>query len=321
MLESVSKVVDQCGSSIRSTIANIRDKVAEAEESDYDLFVNPDGAVQSRRSNAEWIDEWGLLWVPKLAAKEAEEFSLQCEIQGSLTKVMELDKLGAEQVARCLEELSDNVKRGVTAVPTDPALAEILRKYQTDPSEDGATLWPSGELLNAIRMINPGFEPTLMTPEEASKMVELVATNGPQALLDLNDMKAEAESAAIEQFPDSTGDGHGDAFRHTYWNALMAQKYGAEWTGDFATAHEGTGANSPHREAMDLHNNELGRKLAQQHPDATPEEMQQYVRDAIDNGDAIVIGDDSQINWSDNVVPGSTKNPLPIDIPLPGSGR
>lgn len=321
VLESASRTVDQYSSDLRSEIGNIRDKVAEAEESDYELFVNPDGAVQSRRSNAEWIKEWGLLWGPKLAAKEAEELSLQSSIQGSLTKVMELDKQGSEQVARCLEDLSDDVKRGVTAVPTDPTLAEVLRKYQTDASEDGATLWPSGELLKAIRMTNPGFEPTMMTPEEVSKMVELVGKNGPQAIFDVNDMKAEAEKAATDQFPDSTSDGHGDAFRHTYWNALMTQKYGADWTGDFTTAHEGTGANSPHREAMDLHNNELGRKLAEQHPDATPEEMQKYVRDAIGNGDAIVIGSDQQINWSDKVTPGATKSPSPVDVPLPGNGN
>ncbi|AOW94144.1 hypothetical protein BFN03_19585 [Rhodococcus sp. WMMA185] len=321
VMESVSTVVDQYASNIRSQIAYIRDKVAEVEESEYQLFVEPDGGVRSRRSNVDWIAEWGVLGPARLAAKEAEEFFLENEIRKTLTRIQELDKEGAEQVARCLEGLSDAVKIGVTAVSTDPTLNEVLFKYQTAPSEAGASLWPSGEVLNAIRLVSPSYQPTLMTPEEVKMMMLLFHEHGPAGLVDLNRMKGAAESAAHEQFPESTADGHGDAFRHTYWNALMTKEFGGDWTADFATAHEGTGANSPHREAMDLYNNELGRRLALEHPDATPQEMQQIVLDAINGGEAIVMDGFGHIGWSDDVPVGVSQPPSSIDVPLPSGGN
>ncbi|MEV0945035.1 hypothetical protein [Rhodococcus sp. NPDC049939] len=321
VMESVSAVADRYASNMRSEIAYIKDKLSEVEESEYQLFVEPDGGVHSRRSNADWIAEWGVLAAPKLAAKEAEEFFLQNEIRKALTRIQELDKEGAEQVARCLEGLSDAVKVGVTAVSTDPSLNEVLFEYQTAPSGAGASLWPSGEVLNAIRLVSPSYQPTLMTPEEVKMMMLLFHEHGPVGLVDLNRMKGAAESAAQEQFPESTADGHGDAFRHTYWNALMTREFGSDWTADFATAHEGTGANPPHREAMDLYNNELGRRLALEHPDATPEEMQQIVLDAITGGEAIVMDGFGHIGWSDQVPVGASQPPSSIDVPLPSGGK
>lgn len=321
VLESLGKTIQNHASEMRSLLDKLRGKVSEVEESDYELFVADDGAVNSRVSNREWLERWGKAVGPlKLLRKESDESDLESDIREVMAQILEVDKRGAEQVARCLEELSDTVKTGVTAIPTDPALAEILRKYQAPKSDEGTELWPSGALLKTIQLAMPDFQPSLMTPEEIAMMQKLIAKNPldyPVELYKLNSIKDEAEEAAKAQFPMSMDDGHGDAFRHTYWNARMTQEFGPEWTEEFATAHEGTGANSPHREAMDLYNNELGRKIAQQYPDASPEELARHVNEAIESGDAIVIGSDQQIHRSNTVIEQSTVSPNPIDIPLP----
>lgn len=67
-------------------------------------------------------------------------------------------------------------------------------------------------------------------------------------------------------------DGHADAFRHAYRNAMLASRLGREWTEGFTTTHECRPDNPATAEARDLHNNEVGRSIAAEHPDAGPEE-------------------------------------------------
>ncbi|MET9026998.1 hypothetical protein ABZW96_15480 [Nocardia sp. NPDC004168] len=306
--------------SIVDYIDVIREKKAEAEESEFDLFVRDDGGVDSRMSNREVLLKFG---PSGLVEKEGYEAYLTAQIRAALTAVQQADKEGADQVRRWLEELSDEVKRGATAMPEDPELAKILNKYQTAPSKSGASLWPSGLLLTEIRLLSPDFQPTLMTPEEAALVSTLLMK--PTGVADVAaffELKSQAENAAKAAYPDipsAWADDHGDAYRHMYWNALMTQKYGEEWTASFATAHEGTGANTPAREAMDLYNNEQGRKIAVDHPDASPEELQRLVRQRIDAGQAIVIDNRQQIEWSNRVPIGDTVSPHSSDIPLPGA--
>lgn len=133
----------------------------------------------------------------------------------------------------------------------------------------------------------------------------------------------------MEYSPSTEADGHGDAFRHMYWNALMSQKFGEDWTETYATAHEKTGGNNPQREAMDLWNNELGRKIGATNPNATPEELQALVRQEIESGKAVVItaknetgqplpSDQAHLSWSRSTDPGLTGPPAGVGIPLTG---
>ncbi|MBE9499824.1 hypothetical protein IHE61_21660 [Streptomyces sp. GKU 257-1] len=93
---------------------------------------------------------------------------------------------------------------------------------------------------------------------------------GLSGLQDFRGVKDKAFNTADARFRrDDWNDNHNDAFRHTYWNALMTKKYGAEWAAEYVTAHEARPGNRPEREAMDLYNNEAGRRIAQQHPDAS----------------------------------------------------
>ncbi|WP_214749050.1 MULTISPECIES: hypothetical protein [unclassified Exiguobacterium] len=58
--------------------------------------------------------------------------------------------------------------------------------------------------------------------------------------------------------------GNGDAFRHAYWNALMVKSITAKYAKYFADAHEYGADNQPAIERqMDLHNNRLGRYIAE----------------------------------------------------------
>lgn len=111
-------------------------------------------------------------------------------------------------------------------------------------------------------------------------------------------------------------DGHADAFRHAYWNALLTQRFDEGWTSDFTTAHERRPDNLPHAEAMDLHNNEVGRRIAREHPDADPEELAVLVEQAVRNGEAVVIGPDSNLTYSDQVHPGETSRAPDAPQPL-----
>jgi hypothetical protein len=96
-------------------------------------------------------------------------------------------------------------------------------------------------------------------------------------------------------------DGHRDAFRHCYWNALLTKEFGASWTQQFTTAHEGVPGNFADREAMDLYNNEVGRKIAQANPKASEEELATLVEQALNAGKLVLIAKGGGLEWSDRV--------------------
>ncbi|MEV0105287.1 hypothetical protein AB0H42_02970 [Nocardia sp. NPDC050799] len=184
-----------------------------------------------------------------MAIKEATAFNLASSIKGALSAIREADSEGAESFARLLEDLSETVKTQLVATPDDPYLAWILSEYQTDSSEGEPRLWPEGWMLTAMRAYDSKFEPNMMTAEEIEALEDLFTEQGPLAAYRQANMVDEARAAATESFPESLDDGHGDAFRHIYWNARMTQEFGEDWTQTYATAHEKSGGNPPNREA------------------------------------------------------------------------
>lgn len=102
----------------------------------------------------------------------------------------------------------------------------------------------------------------------------------------------------------AANDGHQDAFRHAYWNALMTNRLGEPFARDFATAHEGMSTNPEYREAMDLYNNEVGRQIALAHSGASEAELAGYVQEALEKGELIVADGSGQLAWSDQVAYG-----------------
>lgn len=171
-----------------------------------------------------------------------------------------------------------------------------------------------------------------LTVGEYRVLAELAATQGPLAVKDFFDIKQAAIDEASRRFPPpdgNTSDNHTDAFRHTYWNALMTQRFGEEWTRKFATAHERRPGDPAPREAMDLYNNEIGRQIGMANPKASPEELAAQVESAVRGGNTVIVSQDGAgLTWSnDPKLPiglpgGDPKNAPPGDpTPYPTEGR
>jgi hypothetical protein len=170
--------------------------------------------------------------------------------------------------------------------------------------------------------------PVHLTKAEAAILQELTLA---EQVAFLN-LRAEAMQTANANYPPIAhgsirgNDDHTDAFRHAYWNARMTQLYGPDWAERYATAHETDASNPGPREAMDLHNNQIGRQIALEHPNASPAELQALIRQAVERGDLVVINPQGELTYSDQLRPTETVNsdtlggnraPQPGRIPVP----
>jgi hypothetical protein len=204
------------------------------------------------------------------------------------------------------------------APTTDPQrrpTEEILSEYQV--AEDEMVEYHPA--LGPLTFIRSPFHSYSMTETEAGLLDQLGSQRGVSGLLEFNDIKETAFDTADERFPDQgREDGHNDAFRHAYWNALMTSHLGEGFATSFGTAHEGVEGNPADREAMDLFNNELGRRIATEHPDASDEELADLIFDAIDRGEAMVIDANGELVYSDQVDPGQTGR---ADDPVQNGGN
>ncbi|MBD2068844.1 hypothetical protein H6F93_15150 [Leptolyngbya sp. FACHB-671] len=169
--------------------------------------------------------------------------------------------------------------------------------------------------MSPIRM--PFLGEVSITETEARMLDELGQRQGLLALQKVQGIKDQASGEADNQFaspgdiPDHVPlesqdkwlgtDGHRDAFRHAYANSLLTKEFGEEWTSQFATAHEAIPDNPPNREAMDLYNNEVGRRIAVENPDASEAELAQLIRRAVDNGELVVLDQNGEPAWSNEV--------------------
>jgi len=90
-------------------------------------------------------------------------------------------------------------------------------------------------------------------------------------------------------------DGNGDAFRHTYWNALMARSIGAGMAKLFADAHEYRYDGTTLSRDMDLANNASGRRLQRENRWADAELLAERVQEAVDGGKVLRIRDGSLV--------------------------
>ena len=87
-----------------------------------------------------------------------------------------------------------------------------------------------------------------------------------------------------------------NAYRHAMWNAVMTDKIGEEKAKKFADAHEQFPNNPVEHMEMDLHNNELGRRIAIEYAGQGYDVFSQKIQEAINNGEAKVIIWDSRVN-------------------------
>ncbi|WP_433713646.1 DUF6973 domain-containing protein [Nocardia sp. CA-084685] len=328
--QELSGVIASTTAVFEGMILLIRAAIKEIEDSEWDLFYTDDGEVKSRKSNWEWMRKYW--WSPgtAIAYKELEEARLAGGLRVALNRIQEADLMAEGTIQGALEKVPISARQALIAVPTDPELAKILTDYQTDATKE-TVVWPSGWLLDIVRGWDPTFKAGAMPREEATALENLIGQHGLLGLKEFYDIKTEAEQAAKDQFPGFDvvtqervlSDGHGDAFRHAYWNARMTQEFGEDWTQTYTTAHEKTGGNPPAREAMDLYNNRLGREIAIDNPGASPEHLRTKISEAIQDGHAVVLKtpegqSQPQIIWSNQVEVAKTDIQSGVGLPLPG---
>lgn len=186
---------------------------------------------------------------------------------------------------------------------------EILDQYQV--SDDKMTDWkPSGAgtwLADKLGQVDlDGMEPKTITEKEA-EMLDDLSIFEKKSFQEIHDQAFDVADQRFE--PGDRNDNHNDAFRHAYWNALMADEYGTEWAHDYGTAHERIPGNSSAREAMDLYNNEVGRQIADENPGAGREELAGLVEQAVKDGRMVVVAPDgNSLVYSDQIGSAETGN-------------
>lgn len=205
---------------------------------------------------------------------------------------------------------------------------DLIDDYNVEVDEE--VMWTPN--LGPFPIDIPGVDPRKLTATEAELLDELASDYGLLGLKKFQEITSNdpedlglAYATANEYFPrtDQNGnaipgvdDGHNDAFRHAYWNALLTKNFGEDFAAAFASAHEGVPNNPADREAMDLYNNEVGRRIAAENPDASDEELAELVYDAVQNGETVVIDANGDLAYSDQVEVG--QNGTADDPPAEG---
>lgn len=162
--------------------------------------------------------------------------------------------------------------------------------------------------------------PKTLTLTEGRLLDRLTLYRG---LLGLQRFKAIVEDALAEaqkRMPpgssaDVFNDGHGDAFRHCYWNARLTVEFGEPWTRAFTTAHEARAGNEAMAEAMDLYNNGVGRSIGTANPNATPQALSDLALAALNAGRLVVITKQGHLEWSNKIGIGETGRTPPATVP------
>ena len=80
-----------------------------------------------------------------------------------------------------------------------------------------------------------------------------------------------------------------NAFKHMYWNALMAKKWSYATAKALSTLHEECPGSTPTQTAMDLYNNEVGATFGHLHQNYTPFSLAMEIYCKIKNGEGKAI--------------------------------
>lgn len=168
---------------------------------------------------------------------------------------------------------------------------------------------------------SPGFPLNLFTDAKKITATEgrMLDKLGAIQLKDLKDIHDQAFDKADEVFPSTPdagqNDDHNDAYRHALWSAKLAKRFGPDWAEDYTTAHERLPENPAVREAMDLHNNGVGIQVVRDNPNASDEEIAEKIKEAVENGDTVVVNKQGNLEWSDRVPRGETGHPSNEELP------
>ena len=107
---------------------------------------------------------------------------------------------------------------------------------------------------------------------------------------------SEASRKFSNQFLEGEGNHNGpaDAFRHALFSAMNARDVGERKAKRFGDAHEAKKDQPDVERRMDLYNNEVGRRIGAENPDATDQELSDLVLDAMINGELILSADSNK---------------------------
>lgn len=298
--------------------------IDDTEQSVRDLVRSVEATEEFAAKNGYRIEN-GKVVETEDAAGFLTGVTLQFEVQGILARAAQIDIELNSVLKRILSSEIDDA--GATTLAAAAAAGEdrivdeqrhrdLLAKYQV--KTDGTTIWPTG--LTGWIAERRGISKERITLAEEKMLDDLQMRKGLLGLKEFADIRQDALHVAEGKFEGKgLTDGHADAFRHAYWNALMTQRYGEEWAREFATAHERNPSSHHIPVGMDLHNNEVGREIAQANPDASPEELANLVEQAVKDGKMVVIDKNDTLVSSNELNPGETRetknNPWPTDNP------
>ncbi len=89
--------------------------------------------------------------------------------------------------------------------------------------------------------------------------------------------------------PQSNPNGPQNAFQHAYWNALLSRDFGSEFAKNVTDAHEHGFGSERAPTFMDLHNNEVGRRIAEDNRGVPLYLLQARIYEAVQNGQMVVL--------------------------------
>jgi RHS repeat-associated protein len=168
-----------------------------------------------------------------------------------------------------------------------------IKFIDIDGSEEGERAAKAGAALAKAtsEMINAKLKANNIGPEQ-SKVIKANlydAYNSQYTKATAEDVQFTAFDGANRAFDEG---GPGDAFRHTLWNALMTKESNSDFAQKLGFAHEQDSQNSPAQRAMDLLNNQIGQKIANDNPKASTKELSLLVLENINNGKSYMVEKD-----------------------------
>lgn len=305
-LSAAVKVIDDTEQSVRDLVRSVEATEEYAAKNGYRI---ENGKVVETEDAGGFLT--GVTLQFEVQAILARAAQIDTELDSVLRRILssEIDDAGATTLAAA-------AAAGEDRIVDEQRHRDLLAKYQV--KTDGTTIWPTG--LTGWIAERRGISKERITLAEEKMLDDLQMRKGLLGLKEFGDIRQDALHVAEGKFEGKgLTDGHADAFRHAYWNALMTQRYGEEWAREFATAHERNPSSHHVPVGMDLHNNEVGRNIAQANPDASPEELANLVEQAVKDGKMVVIDKNDTLVSSNELNPGETRetknNPWPTDNP------
>lgn len=210
---------------------------------------------------------------------------------------------------------------------TSADMDRILHAYQVEDDTMREGGWQlSGWKRDVAEALGISIPDPIQATETEARLLDGLGLSGMKAFRDNANLATEE---VRKRYGDANGndphpgkapfnDDHADAFRHAYVNALTARDMGQGWATDYWTAHERIPGNDAAREAMDLYNNEVGRRIAAEHPFASDEELADLVQQAVANGEMVVIDKNGRLVPSNSIEPKDAGHPTDNAPPLPG---